>query len=74
MCGLTRFLRSAPSNDIIGQVARMTACLVHRVSDDEGVWAEGSIELGPRCLSKLVLTLTHAQNLMFQAGVELECA
>lgn len=64
MCGWTGLLRSAPSEDIIGQVAKMTARLVHRGPDDEGVWAEGAIGLGHRRLAVLDLSATGAQRIM----------
>lgn len=74
MRGPTGFIRSASSNDIIGQVTRITACLVHRGRNDEEASAECNVGLGHRWLWKLVLTLTHAQNLMFQARTNLEAA
>lgn len=61
MCGLTGLLRSAPSGDVVGQVAKMTARLVHRGPDDDGVWAEGGIGLGHRRLAILELSATGAQ-------------
>ena len=45
MCGLTGLLRSSPSDDIVGQVAKMTARLGPRGPDDEGVWSEDVIRL-----------------------------
>jgi asparagine synthase (glutamine-hydrolysing) len=68
MCGLTGLLRSAPSEDIIGQVARMNARLVHRGPDDEGVWAEGGIGLGHRRLAILDLSPTGAQPMHSDCG------
>ena len=68
MCGLTGLLRSAPSDDIIGQVATMTACLVHRGPDDEGVWSEGGIGLGHRRLAILDLSATGAQPMHSDCG------
>lgn len=68
MCGLTGILRSSPSDDIIGQVARMTARLVHRGPDDEGVWTEGGIGLGHRRLAILDLSATGAQPMHSDCG------
>ena len=68
MCGLTGLLRSSPSDDIIGQVARMTARLVHRGPDDEGVWSEGGIGLGHRRLAILDLSPTGAQPMHSDCG------
>tara|TARA_R100000935_G_scaffold49398_2_gene74676 strand:- start:2330 stop:4324 length:1995 start_codon:yes stop_codon:yes gene_type:complete len=68
MCGLTGLLRSSPSDDIIGQVARMTARLVHRGPDDEGVWSEDGIGLGHRRLAILDLSATGAQPMHSACG------
>lgn len=68
MCGLTGLLRSASSDDIIGQVAKMTACLVHRGPDDKGVWAEKGIGLGHRRLAILDLSATGAQPMHSDCG------
>lgn len=51
MCGLTGLLRSSPSDDIIRQVAKMTARLVYRGPDDEGVCSKSSIGTGHRSLA-----------------------
>ncbi len=64
MCGLTGLFSSAPSNDIVGQVAKMTTRLVHRGPDDEGVWAEGGIGLGHRRLAVLDLSSIDAQQIL----------
>ena len=68
MCGLTGLLRSAPNDDIMGQVAKMTARLVHRGPDDEGVWSEGGIGLGHRRLAILDLSVTGAQPMHSDGG------
>uniref|UniRef100_UPI0035659397 asparagine synthase (glutamine-hydrolyzing) n=1 Tax=Roseovarius sp. TaxID=1486281 RepID=UPI0035659397 len=68
MCGLTGLLRSEPSDDITGQVARMTARLVNRGPDDEGVWAEGGIGLGHRRLAILDLSVAGAQPMHSDCG------
>ena len=68
MCGLTGLLRSSPSDDIIAQVARMTARLVHRGPDDEGVWTEGVIGLGHRRLAIIDLSATGAQPMHSDCG------
>jgi asparagine synthase (glutamine-hydrolysing) len=68
MCGLTGLLRSSPSDNIIGQVTKMTARLVHRGPDDEGVWSEGGIGLGHRRLAILDLSATGAQPMHSACG------
>ena len=68
MCGLTGLLRSSPSDDIIAQVAKMTARLVHRGPDDEGVWTEGVIGLGHRRLAIIDLSATGAQPMRSESG------
>ncbi|MEP1201234.1 asparagine synthase (glutamine-hydrolyzing) [Tateyamaria sp.] len=68
MCGLTGLLSSAPSHNIIGQVAKMTARLVHRGPDDEGIWSEGGIGLGHRRLAILELNATGAQPMHSACG------
>lgn len=68
MCGLTGLLRSAPSDGLTGQVAKMTARLVHRGPDDEGVWSEGGIGLGHRRLAILDLSATGAQPMHSDCG------
>lgn len=68
MCGLTGILCSSPSDDIIGQVVRMTSRLVHRGPDDEGVWSEGGIGLGHRRLAILDLSATGAQPMRSACG------
>lgn len=73
MCGLTGLFRSASSDDIVRQVAKMTARLVHRGPDYARVWAEVIVGLGHGRFLKLVLTLTHAPMLVFQSSAS-ECA
>lgn len=61
MCGLTGLVSSRPSYDIKEQAAKMTARLIHRGPDDEGIWSEESIALGHRRLAILDLSTTGAQ-------------
>lgn len=61
MCGITGLLCSSPSNNISGQVAKMTSLLEHRGPNDEGVWSNSNISLGQRRLSILDLTSSGAQ-------------
>lgn len=68
MCGLAGLLRSAPSGEIISQVATMTARLGHRGPDDEGVWAEDGIGLGHRRLAILDVSATGAQPMCSESG------
>lgn len=68
MCGLTGLLRATPSDDIMEQVAKMSARLIHRGPDDEGVWVEGGIGLGHRRLAILDLSATGAQPMHSECG------
>jgi asparagine synthase (glutamine-hydrolysing) len=61
MCGLTGLLSFAPNDEILAQVGKMTARLVHRGPDAEGVWVEAGIGLGHRRLAILDLSATGAQ-------------
>jgi asparagine synthase (glutamine-hydrolysing) len=64
MCGLTGLLRPSPSDDIIGQVAKMTAQLGPRGPEDEGVWSKDGIRLGHRRLAILRWRAMPAQPIM----------
>jgi asparagine synthase (glutamine-hydrolysing) len=68
MCGLTGFLSSKPRDDNIRHVTSMTARLVHRGPDDDGLWSEGSIGLGHRRLAIVDLSATGAQPMHSECG------
>ena len=66
MCGLTGLLaaRRQPRAELQTLVRAMTATLVHRGPDGEGVWTEGGIALGHRRLSILDLSPAGAQPML----------
>ena len=66
MCGLTGLLaaRHQPRAELQTLVRAMTATLVHRGPDAEGVWTEGGIALGHRRLSILDLSPAGAQPML----------
>lgn len=63
MCGLTGMLAPAErmTGALRGLVQTMTAALVHRGPDADGIWAEDGIALGHRRLSILDLSPAGAQ-------------
>ncbi|MEN3340797.1 MAG: hypothetical protein V7644_201, partial [Actinomycetota bacterium] len=61
MCGLAGELRFDGRAADRGTVARMTACMVHRGPDGEGLWAEGPVALGHRRLAIIDLSAAGAQ-------------
>jgi asparagine synthase (glutamine-hydrolysing) len=61
MCGLAGELRFDGRAADRGTVARMTACMVHRGPDGDGLWAEGPVALGHRRLAIIDLSAAGAQ-------------
>jgi asparagine synthase (glutamine-hydrolysing) len=61
MCGLAGELRFDGRAADRATVARMTACMVHRGPDGEGMWAEGPVALGHRRLAIIDLSAAGAQ-------------
>lgn len=63
MCGLTGIFApdAQAAADLAGVVRAMTAALVHRGPDAEGVWADNGVALGHRRLSILDLSPAGAQ-------------
>lgn len=63
MCGLTGILSpvSGDTRDLAAIIKRMTARLIHRGPDAEGIWKEGGVALGHRRLSILDLSEAGAQ-------------
>ena len=70
MCGLTGILVSEgqPVGNLPGVVRAMTAALVHRGPDADGVWADDGIALGHRRLSILDLSAAGAQPMHSVCG------
>jgi asparagine synthase (glutamine-hydrolysing) len=70
MCGLTGILagEGGPASALSGTAAAMTAALIHRGPDAEGVWGEDSIALGHRRLSILDLSPAGAQPMHSACG------
>ena len=70
MCGLTGILDGAtrPGGDLPSLVRLMTATLVHRGPDADGIWAENGIGLGHRRLSILDLSPAGAQPMQSACG------
>ncbi|WP_375388730.1 N-acetylglutaminylglutamine amidotransferase [uncultured Amnibacterium sp.] len=61
MCGLAGEIRFDGRAADVEAVARMTACLVHRGPDGEGLWADGPVALGHRRLAIIDLSPSGAQ-------------
>jgi asparagine synthase (glutamine-hydrolysing) len=70
MCGLTGILDGAPrpEGDLPSLVRLMTAALVHRGPDAEGIWAEDCIGFGQRRLSIIDLSPAGAQPMLSACG------
>ena len=70
MCGLTGVLvaKPSPATDLQATVASMTAALVHRGPDAEGVWVGEGVALGHRRLSILDLSPAGAQPMHSVCG------
>ena len=61
MCGLAGEIRFDGRPADRDAVARMTACMVHRGPDGEGLWADGPAALGHRRLAIIDLSASGAQ-------------
>lgn len=61
MCGLAGEIRFDSRPADVGAVARMTACMVHRGPDGDGLWAEGAAAFGHRRLAIIDLSASGAQ-------------
>lgn len=70
MCGLTGILepRAQATDDLRSLVQIMTAALIHRGPDADGMWTEDGIALGHRRLSILDLSLAGAQPMLSACG------
>ncbi|RFA21769.1 N-acetylglutaminylglutamine amidotransferase [Subtercola boreus] len=64
MCGLAGELRfDGPSADV-GDLSRMTHCMVHRGPDGDGLWSHGPVALGHRRLSIIDLSPAGSQPMV----------
>ena len=61
MCGLAGEIRFDGRPADVGVVARMTACMMHRGPDGDGLWAEGPVAFGHRRLAIIDLSDSGAQ-------------
>jgi asparagine synthase (glutamine-hydrolysing) len=61
MCGLAGEIRFDGRPADVGVVARMTACMVHRGPDGDGLWSEGPVAFGHRRLAIIDLSAGGAQ-------------
>jgi asparagine synthase (glutamine-hydrolysing) len=61
MCGLAGEIRFDGRSADVGAVARMTACMVHRGPDGDGMWSEGPVAFGHRRLAIIDLSAGGAQ-------------
>lgn len=70
MCGLTGVfaLKGGGADDLRSLVQMMTAPLLHRGPDSEGIWAKEGIALGHRRLSILELSTAGAQPMQSACG------
>jgi len=70
VCGLTGMLaaREWSTDTLHGLVQTMTAALVHRGPDADGIWADDGIALGHRRLSILDLSPAGAQPMHSVCG------
>ncbi|MCR6496046.1 asparagine synthase (glutamine-hydrolyzing) [Thermomonas sp. S9] len=70
MCGLTGFFDGSarPAADLVGTIRRMTAALIHRGPDAEGIWVGDGVALGHRRLSILDLSPAGAQPMQSACG------
>jgi asparagine synthase (glutamine-hydrolysing) len=59
MCGIVGIAGGNPRDDLRGRALRMSARLVHRGPDDDGIWAEGDSALAIRRLSIIDLEGGH---------------
>ena len=61
MCGLAGEVRFDGRSADVEAVARMTACMVHRGPDGEGMWSDGPVAFGHRRLAIIDLSAAGAQ-------------
>ncbi|RFA08829.1 asparagine synthase (glutamine-hydrolyzing) [Subtercola boreus] len=73
MCGLAGELRFDGRSADVGDLARMTHCMVHRGPDGDGLWARGPVALGHRRLSIIDLSAAGSQP-MVDAGLGITVA
>ncbi len=64
MCGLAGEFHWDGGGADAAAVARMTACMVHRGPDGDGLWARGPVALGHRRLSIIDLSVAGAQPMV----------
>ena len=64
MCGLAGEVRFDGRPADVEAVRRMTACMVHRGPDGEGLWSEGPAALGHRRLAIIDLSAAGAQPMV----------
>ncbi|CAN5321006.1 N-acetylglutaminylglutamine amidotransferase [soil metagenome] len=67
MCGLAGELRFDGRSADVADLAKMTACLVHRGPDGDGLWAQGAVALGHRRLSIIDLSAAGSQPMVDSA-------
>ena len=64
MCGLAGEIRFDGRSADVGDLALMTACMVHRGPDGDGLWAHGPAALGHRRLSVIDLSAAGSQPMV----------
>ncbi|THG33372.1 N-acetylglutaminylglutamine amidotransferase [Naasia lichenicola] len=64
MCGLAGELRFDGRSVDAGDIARMSACMVHRGPDGDGIWTHGPVGLGHRRLSIIDLSAAGSQPMI----------
>ncbi|MDF2443799.1 MAG: hypothetical protein JWR01_2002, partial [Subtercola sp.] len=64
MCGLAGELRFDGRSADVGDLARMTHCMVHRGPDGDGLWAKGPVALGHRRLAIIDLSAAGSQPMV----------
>ena len=64
MCGLAGEIRFDGRSADVGDLALMTACMVHRGPDGDGLWAHGPAALGHRRLSIIDLSAAGSQPMV----------
>ena len=68
MCGLAGEVRFDGRSADVAAVARMTACMVHRGPDGDGLWSSGPVAFGHRRLAIIDLSAGGAQPMVDEPG------